>query len=742
MMNNGAMIALFTLTVLVGAAMLFLVQPMFARMVLPLLGGSPAVWNTALVFYQSALLAGYAYTHFATTRLGVRRQALLHLALVIAAFWWLPIALPAGASPPTEHSPVLWLLGLLAARIGLPFFVVSATGPLMQKWFAATRHRSARDPYFLYAASNLGSMAGLLSYPVLLEPHLRLADQSRLWGVGFGLLASLTLGCAIVLYRFRGGSGGAAPAGPLPLGADVRRVIAVTPVRRLRWVALAFVPSSLMLGVTTHITTDVAAIPLLWVAPLAVYLLSFILVFASRPPLPHRLMTRLLPPAAILLLIVMEIRVTEPLLTILGLHLVVLFLAAMVCHGELARDRPPAEFLTEFYLWLAVGGALGGVFNALVAPVVFRSVVEYPVAIALACAMLPAKGRIARGTLPRVLDVAVPAGLAAFVLLVAAALRAGGTPLTPPVTFLLLLALAIPLLLTTGRPLRFGLAMGALFLASAMALAGRSQLLYQERSFFGVHRVRLAGAGRFHELVHGTTLHGVQSVAPLLCSEPLSYYHRGGSLGAVFAALAPRGAGRSVAVAGLGAGALAAYAEPGERWTFFEIDPAVARIASDPRFFCYLSACPVRPRIVLGDARRSLAATGERFDLMILDAYSSDAIPVHLLTREALRLYLDRLAPHGVLVFHLTNRHFDLVPVVARLASDEGLTCRVQRSDRAADFRLRQEGKASATAAVLARTPEDLGPLAADPAWAAPEVPTNARPWTDDFSSLLSVLRR
>jgi len=355
--------------------------------------------------------------------------------------------------------------------------------------------------------------------------------------------------------------------------------------------------------------------------------------------------------------------------------------------------------------------------------------------------MLPSKGKPARGTLARVFDIAVPAGLGAIVLLVANAFRAGGMPLTPPVIFLLFVALAIPLLLTTGRPPRFGLAMGALFLASAMALGGRSQLLYEERSFFGVHRVRLAGAGRFHELVHGTTLHGVQSVSPLLCSEPLSYYHRGSSLGAVFAALAPRSAGRSVAVAGLGAGALAAYAQPGERWTFFEIDPAVVRIASDPRFFCYLSACPVRPRIVLGDARRSLAATDERYDLMILDAYSSDAIPVHLLTREALRLYVDRLAPHGVLVFHLTNRHFDLVPVVARLASDQGLACRVQRSGHT-DLRLRQEGKASATSAVVARTLEDLGPLAIDPAWETPEVPPGARAWTDDFSSLLSVLRR
>ena len=744
------MLALYLFTVLASASLLFLVQPMFARMILPMLGGSPSVWNTALVFYQLTLLAGYGYAHLLTRRLGTRWQAVVHLAVVAAALACLPIAVPRGWSPPVDHSPVGWMLALLAVGIGLPFFVVSTTGPLIQKWFAAGPHRSARDPYFLYAASNFGSMLGLLGYPLAIEPRLTLSEQSRLWTCGYVVLAVAIAGCAVLLARARNlpvaGMAADGPAGvpgiPLAIGLageSPERRAPVTPRRRWRWILLAFIPSSLMIGVTTKITTDVAAIPLLWVLPLALYLLSFILVFARRPLLPHVAMVRALPMIVLALVVVIEARAVEPLRLIVALHLALAFVAAMVCHGELAIDRPDPRHLTEFYLWLAVGGALGGVFNALVAPVVFHSVVEYPIAIVLACLAMPPRAPLARDARARILDGVIPVLMGGVVVLFYAVVMYFRLPMSGTGLALLFALLALPLYTFARRPLRFGLALAAVLLADPGALMQRARLLHQERSFFGVHRVMLTPDGAFHELIHGTTLHGSQRVTPLVCDAATGYYHAAGPAGDVFREL-PARPGRSVAIAGLGSGALAVYARPGERWTLFEIDPAVARIAGDTRYFCYLSACAAEHAIVLGDARRSIGAATDRFDLMVFDAYTSDAIPVHLLTREALRLYESRLAPGGVMVFHLSNRYFDLVPVIAGLARDAGFECRVRTledvSEPADSLRL-----VSSTYAVVARSATDLGALATDARWSRREPRAGLRLWTDDYSSLLSVLR-
>jgi hypothetical protein len=748
------MLALHVVTVLVSAGLLFLVQPMFARMVLPMLGGSPSVWNTALVFYQVTLLAGYAYAHLLTRRLGIRRQAIVHLVIVATAFLFLPIAVPNGWSPPTDHSPVLWMLGLLAAGIGLPFFVVSTTGPLIQKWFHASRHESARDPYFLYAASNAGSMLGLLGYPLLIEPRLRLAEQSALWTTGYAVLGALILGCAILLMRAstnlgfqsNGATGSLEddPASPKELDLadyDPRLRERLTASRRARWVLLAFIPSSLMMGATTHITTDVAAIPLLWVLPLALYLLSFILVFASKPIIPQAVMARALPMTVLPLIIVIQARALDPLRLIVALHLLVLFVVAMVCHGQLASDRPHPRNLTEFYLWLAVGGALGGIFNALIAPVAFHSVVEYPIAIVLACLVMPPRKALDPSQRARVLDLVVPVLIGGIIVLFFASFQVLHRGMTGIVITLLYSVLAFPLYAIARRPLRFGLAVGAVLLVSPVNLTLGPRMLHQERSFFGVLRVMRAPSGQFHDLIHGTTMHGSQWVEPLRCDEPLGYYIRQGPAGDIFGEL-PAPPGRSVAVAGLGTGALAAYAQPGEHWTFYEIDPAVQRIASDSRYFCYLSACRAEHRIVLGDARRSIAAAKDRrFDLMVFDAYTSDAIPVHLITRDAVRLYTERLTPHGVLAFHLSNRYFDLVPVVSRIADDAGLACRQRVMSSMTPAMYDSLRAANSIYLVMARDPADFGALAADSNWTAPRRRAGTRIWTDDYSSLLSVLK-
>ncbi len=727
MADNAGMLALFTLTVLVSATLLFLVQPMFARMVLPLLGGTPAVWNTALVFYQVVLLAGYGYAHLLTSRLHARSQAIIHTLVVLAAFAILPIAVPRGWSPPTESNPVPWVLALLAVGVGLPFFVVSTTGPLMQRWFSGSAHPSARDPYFLYAASNVGSMVGLLGYPFLIEPALRLRQQSTMWTAGYVLLALLVAACAWQTGRaHRRVDAAAAIAGP-PVPAR----------RRLRWLLLAFIPSSLMMGATTHITTDVAAIPLLWVLPLALYLASFILVFAKRPPLPHLTMARAWPLVVLPLMIVMQVHAIRPLPLIVGLHLLLVFVSAMVCHGELARDRPAPSQLTMFYLVLAAGGALGGIFNAIVAPLAFRSVLEYPIAIVLAAMALPNRSNAAPGLRTRVLDVAIPVLMGGIVIGCYALVTSMGLVFGFGAVALLYALLAFPLRAMAKRPVRFGLAIAAVLLADPTGLATRGQIIHEQRTFFGVLRVDYDASRQFHRLIHGTTVHGMQWLGPNGCREPIGYYHARGPAGDVFRALGRPGL--RAGLAGLGAGELAAYSQPGQHWTCYEIDPAVRDIASNTSYFCFLANSKVPVRTVLGDARRMLQATDERYDMIVLDAYSSDVIPLHMITREAVALYQSRLTPGGVMVFHLSNRYFDLVPVVARLAEDAKLTCRV-RELHVTDAQLAQH-VASSTWAALANRPEDLGALMNAPEWAPPKTRAGLRVWTDDYASLLSVLK-
>jgi hypothetical protein len=730
------MLVAATVAVLISAFLLFFLEPMFARMVLPKLGGSPAVWNTALVFYQLTLLAGYGYVHWTTTRLGVRRQAVLHLLVMMAALVALPIAVPRGWQPPANDNPIPWLLALLAVAVGLPLFVVSTTGPLMQRWFAATSHRRASDPYFLYSASNLGSLAGLLSYPILWEPRLALAEQGRLWSWGYVALTAVTLICAIAMRRATLMPALAAAAPGLPSVASPAPGEAPTPGTRLRWVLLALAPSSLMMGVTTHISTEIASIPLLWVLPLALYLATFILTFSRRPLFPHALMVRAMPLIVLPLVIAVLSHAVEPVVPITCLHLLALFVLAMVCHGELSRTRPPVEHLTEFYLWLAVGGSLGGIVNAIVAPLVFRTIVEYPLAVVLACVLAPSRATTISPR-ARVLDFVLPLVVLALgwgVAIGVAHLGAGDNSRRIGVTTAALLT--FPVLSFSRRPLRFGLGVAALLLLNPDRFQHGTTTIERERSFFGTHRVVADSRRGLHLLYHGTTLHGIQSTSTP--REPLGYYTREGPFGDVFTAMQARGA-RSIAVMGLGAGGVGGYAAAGQRWTFFEIDPVVQRIANDPRDFTYLRDSPAKVRVVLGDARLSLAGSHDRFDVIVLDAYSSDAIPVHLLTREALALYLDRLAPGGVLLFHISNRHFRLAPVVARLALDAGLCARTRHFE--ADARQIAMGVLPSECAVLARRCEDLGAIETDPRWQVLRVPEKAPLWRDDFSSLWSVLR-
>lgn len=822
----------FALTLFTSATLLFVVQPMFAKMVLPLLGGTPSVWNTCMVFYQAVLLAGYLYAHFSTRWLGSRRQAVLHLAVLALPWLVLPIGISANQAPTGTENPVFWLLGFMAIAVGLPFFAVSTSAPMLQRWFADTGHPAGKDPYFLYAASNLGSMVGLLGYPVLVEPYLTLAAQSRAWAAGFALLAAMTLGCAVLLWRRRAGEGstGHAAAAPapdaFPEGSDGQdQATSPSPAlagtgppnaaQRFRWLALSFAPSSLLLGVTTFISTDLAAVPLLWVVPLALYLLTFVLVFARRPLVWHRGMVWLQPFLVVGTALVFHENLTEWMWAVILLHLTMFFVTALVCHGELARSRPPARWLTEFYIWMSLGGVLGGLFNALVAPLVFPTVVEYPLALVLACMLRPQPPAGAHPVRSRWLDLVIPVWLwflvkeatqwlspadrgwllvswpsivtllaTGFVVLgfrswwVRGPILAGVLALAgllvfehawpdrawalitgtgskewldaTRLEFYVLGAAGLAAFSCILRPIRFGLAVGVVLLAGhlwygqeAAGQGAQERLIYRDRSFFGVIRVEEQCDSDLqpltHSLTHGSTTHGQQSLDPQERLQPWTYYHRAGPFGDVMENLIDPAVHRELAVIGLGTGTTAAYAQEGQTLTYFEIDPAVKRIAENPALFTYITDARQRGAqidIVLGDARLKLREQPSgRFDFLAVDAFTSDAIPMHLLTREAFQLYMDKLKPEGILMVHISNRYLELGPVVGNVAAELGLTAR--RCNRTWE---REPGEYASEWVAVVRHPDRLGELLDDERWE--EIPAEPRVgvWTDDFSNIFSVL--
>jgi hypothetical protein len=727
------MVLLFALTLFLSSSLLFVVQPMIAKMMLPLLGGTPAVWNTCMVFFQATLLAGYLYAHASTRWLSFRNQASVHIILLASSFLVLPIVVAGNDSePPATDMPILWLLRVLVMTIGVPFFLVSSSGPLLQRWFTRTDHRLAGDPYFLSVAGNVGSIAALLAYPALLEPSLRLVEQGAVWTVGYVALVLLTCVCFFVVYtksaRSQAGAAAVATAQSSDGAAE-----SPTWQQRGHWIVLAFVPSSLLLGVTTFLTTDVAAVPLLWIVPLVIYLLTFVLVFARRTIVPHTMIARALPLWVLPLAWLIVFNTALPVAIQGPIHLLAFFLVAMVCHGELARRRPTGRYVTEFYLSMSIGGVLGGLFNALVAPLVFTSVLEYPLALVLACFLYPMRSKIRTPRAQR-LDVALPLVVGGLAL--AMMFLLGASESKTPVT--LLLAFIVPSVMCfsfAARPMRFALGVGALMLAGGTYAAAQEDVTHRGRSFFGVHRVYDMPGRQLRYLIHGGIIHGAQHLDPARRREPTLYYHKDGPIGHVFTSL--RGQERNrIAIVGLGIGGLAAYSEPGEQWTFYEIDPTIVDLARDATQFTFLADSPSEMRVVVGDARISLAKEPERaYDLLIVDAFSSDAIPVHLITREAFQLYLRKLDEGGVLAFHISNRYMNLAPLVSKLARDAGLVG-VVRYDAAAS-----DETVATRWAVMARSAATLQPLVGDDRWKAMPANPVAMAWTDDFSNPLSVMR-
>ena len=860
--------ALFAATIFVSAMLLFMVQPMVGKRILPLLGGSPAAWNTCMVFFQMLLLLGYLYSHTVTSRLTAKPQTLLHRSVLGLALAWLlgmsvlapdhsPVAVFRSLAPTGESYPILGVLLLLTVAIGLPFLVVSTSAPLLQKWFTFTGHPSAKDPYFLYAASNAGSLISLLAYPILIEPRLTLSQQAWLWTGGFALLLGLVVLCANAANN---------PLRPPPAKPSASKiapaVVGPSPswVDRLRWVGYAFVPSSLMLGVTFHMTTDIASDPLLWVIPLALYLLTFIIAFAKLPAWFRPLIGNLSPVLSLLLVFVLTSgAMGEFKFYSLGIHLLVYFFTALLMHSELALARPAPAYLTEYFLWISVGGVLGGIFNALLAPVLFTSDYEYPIAIALGCMLVPvltAPPAVPRSRLSRWvalgLDFAVPQLLVGLMVLIFYAAReaswffpavrwcADGVTsaaaycnvkyVMPAKTLVMLPLYALPCMLcffAIDRPLRFGLCVAAVLGVNLYRDHENSNAEHSVRSYFGIMKVEQYNEfykpfsleltdpnespgddGRdnvyrymyrqpFRKLLHGTTLHGVQAVGtwtvPVLddvpvfaasnpwgvlaiagmqksfdfSQEPLTYYHRTGPVGAIvhrFRQVEPNG---HIGMVGLGTGSVSCYALPGQKLTYYEIDRHVVEMMEEGKYFTYVNDAKKRGaivNIVLGDARLQLEPTADRYGLLLIDAFSSDSIPIHLLTKQSMELYKSRLTDHGLLALHISNRYIDLEPVVARLAADTGLKCRVF-SDNEED----PSGKTRSSWVLLAKTDDDLGEdvtgvaardrygAVAGPAgywlfnnpqsgfsklsWRELPVLPEVKTWTDDYSDVMAVIR-
>ena len=735
---------LFATTLFVSALLLFWVQPMIAKMLLPLLGGTPTVWNTCMVFFQATLLAGYAYSHFLTRRLSFRAQAAVHTILLLITCAALPIGLSEKAmqSAPWQSNPFVWLLEHLFLVVALPFFTVSTSGPLLQHWFSKTDHASAKDPYFLYAASNLGSLIALLGYPVAVEPSLRLGQQTSLWTWIYSALILLFLSCVLATSRRLANTTteSQAPASVSSSPAEVEEA-RPTWARRRRWVLWAFVPSSLMLGVTSYLTTDIASVPLLWVIPLALYLLTFVVVFAKRQVVPMPVLNKYLPVAAIALTFLMLTNVKNPTWLLIGLHLGFFFAAALIVHGRLATDRPSSSHLTEFYLWLSVGGVLGGLFNAMLSPLLFKTVIEYPIALVLACAVRPP---LPEGERPVPRRFWADAGMA-----VAVGAATGLLAIFVPRFSLEFYQLAmvvifgVPLIvcfLLSKSPVRFGLALAAVMIGSSFYTAIRGRTLEVERNFYGALRVALDPEGRFHNFYHGNTIHGIQFVNAERRRDAVSYYHRTGPFGEAISTVASNLPNNRVGVIGLGAGAALVYTRPGQHWTYYEIDPAVIRIAQDTNFFSYVHDCTnATVDFKVGDARLRLReAENGQYGLLVCDAFSSDVPPLHLVTKEAMELYLSKVHPDGLIFFNISSRLLDFRPVLGNLAAACGLYA-VTFSDGPVPLELQREGKFASQWVVLARHPRQFGALLQGGRWSPLPPDPEHRVWTDDYSNILAI---
>ena len=711
--------ALFSITIFLSASLLFFVQPLFTKVVLPHIGGAPAVWTTAMLFFQTVLIGGYLYAHVITRHLSVRAQMGLHLTLWALALIFLPLAVAEGWSYDAEKSTVAQTLMLFAGGVGLPFAVLSANAPLIQSWYVRSGAYSADDPYFLYGASNLGSLIALLAFPLAAEPLFGATQIGWGWTVGFWAMGALLLS-----------SGLTAGGRVLKAAESVDATAAPTLLRRTHWGLIAFVPSSLMLAVTTKLSTDIGSVPLVWVIPLALFLLTFVLVFTNRP-IASMATLRLgyLLGLGVLAAVFSNLYGIQMTIPSAVLVVVAFFLTALYAHALLYAARPSAQHLTMFYVTMSVGGALGGFFNSIIAPTLFNELYEGAITVAVAAILLlDAKSR--------------PSRHAIWGTAVLAMVLIAQGPLVGVVGSNIFAVIAVVLLILIATTIRNHTQAQALvliaFLVVGQAVVNHGTPLLSDRSFFGTHKIMERDGLRVYG--NGTTTHGAQRIVDLAADrpEPQFYYHRNGPMAQVMTSRTGDAA-QTVGIVGLGVGALACYGQPHQSWHFYEIDVLVDRIARDPQHFTFMSQCAADAPTHLGDARMVLAENdGLTHDILVLDAYSSDSVPVHLTTAEAVELYLDRLAEDGLLIFHISNRYYDIDRPLGRIAESLGLQARIQYHP---GNKQDDPGDVGSLVVAMARSKQALGVTGTDARWQ--ELPSDGgRVWTDDFANVLEILHR
>ncbi len=724
-------VPVFSFTLLLSAALLFSIQPMFSKMILPLLGGSPQVWNTAMLFFQAMLLGGYAYAHGTTRFLSVRAQAVLHIVLLAVCLVFLPITITqAWTSMRAAAYPIIWQFGLMMVTLGGPFFVLSGSAPMLQRWFAASGHKDARNPYFLYAASNMGSMAALLAYPVIIEPLLTLPEQSRVWSMGYMLLIAMT-GIAAFL-SWRGHESARINASQTALSPPL------TAQTCLSWIALAFIPSSLMLGVTTYITTDIASVPLLWILPLALYVATFIFVFASKPPFTLKIINIF----HFIFLCLALFTMMNPVnflvrVAILPVHLALFFFSAMLCHTRLAMLRPPPQQLTVFYLFMSLGGVLGGIFNALIAPYLFIVPVEYTLMLALVCLFRSYPSKKSKNS--KRSDEVVSKLMVAIII---GAAIAPCVSFIPAFSILSAVVAIIGLLLIADQKWHFLTAVSVVLLIYSgfkwkSYFDGNIHVV--ERNFFGIKTVQDNTYAQTRGLIHGNTLHGIQALNDPYKLLPLSYYHPSSSAD-YFGLLDKTPAPQRIGVIGLGTGTLACYRKEGRHYDFYEIDPQVIEIAKNPEYFTFLKDCGSPYTIIEGDGRLKIKeAPDALYDMIFLDAFSSDNIPIHILTKEAFAIYLRKLKPNGIIVANLSNRYLYLDPVVEGIARNLGLHAVYRKS---LGDKIKGNDKieyAPISFVVMARDMKTIQPLLDTANWQLYDGKEKPKAWTDTYADILSI---
>ncbi len=731
--------------VFLSAGLVFLIQPLFARLLLPEFGGSPSVWNTCTVFFQTMLLLGYCYTWLSTKWLSPKKQIVVHCALLLLTLAQLPVGLRLLESDVAAASPAFRLLIMLTMSIGGPYFAVSTTTPLLQHWFSSSRHKLASDPYFFYSISNCGSILGLLAYPFVVERLFNLDAQGLTWSIGYVLLVGLTIICGgLTVHELRSKSivssdeaSGEARRDEVASSAKQIADRPMTGFRRLRWVMLALVPSAMMLAVTTRITTDVAAVPLLWVLPLVAYLATYINAFARRPLLKYERLLPILFPA---LMVAAWMSLAGPGSQLrAGVEVIMFLICGIILHGELAADRPSTEYLTEYYFWMSLGGCLGGTLVGMIAPAIFPSYVEFPLILVLAALTQKECPPVSSGNAKkaaRILGTTILCGTA----MMACFVHVWASVLATTSQFVGFAALGVFFLMNHSR----GIVLALALVLIPPALLPDTNSLARKRTFFGVHEVTYEEDPdiglRVHMLAHGTTIHGEQVMSPAeLQKIPRTYYVPTGPIGEALTLAGAEKSSRKVALIGLGSGALMTYSKKGDEFDFFEIDPAVRDIAQDPNLFTYLSQGEGKQRVIIGDGRLKLAEEKDgTYDVIVLDAFGSDSIPIHLLTADALDIFMSRLKGDGTLIIHISNRHLDLEPVPGRYAAERNLPALASIKAATTELELAQ-GQRPTHAIVISKSDELISQLSKLEGWHPPR--RNASLWTDSYSSVLDVLK-